>query len=142
MRIDQIMTRDIVTRRPEDTVLEVSRAMKQHDCGIIPVVGDDEEGSESVVGVVTDRDIICRVIAAGDDPAEIAVAEVMTPDVINIHFQATFNAAQRLMETHRVRRLLVTGSKGRLVGMLSLTDLARAVTRDKLGEVVQELSRR
>ncbi len=137
MRIDQIMTRDVVTCGPEDTVLEVAMAMKHHDCGIVPVVDD-----ESMVGVLTDRDIICRVIAAGDDPAEVRVREAMTPDVINIHYQAKFNAAQKLMERHRVRRLLVTGDSGRLVGVLSLTDLARAITRSKLGEVVQELSRR
>ena len=141
MKIDQIMTTEVFTCEPDDTVLVAARTMEAHDCGVIPVVEGDDS-AESVVGVLTDRDIICRVIAPGGDVAEVRIQEVMTPDVINIHYHATFNAARRLMEKHRVRRLLVTGNTGRLVGILSLTDLARAITRAKLGGVFQELSRR
>ena len=141
MKIDQIMTTEVFTCEPDDTVLAGARVMETHDCGIIPVV-EGADSAESVVGVLTDRDIICRVIAPGGDVAEVRIQEVMTPDVINIHYHATFNAARRLMEKHRVRRLLVTGDTGRLVGILSLTDLARAITRAKLGGVFQELSRR
>lgn len=140
MRIDELMTRDVITCRTDDSVLEAALKMKSEECGLIAIV--EENGDLNPVGVITDRDITCRVVAAGEDPRHITLQEVMSRDVITINYHATFNAAVRLMEENRIQRLLVTGNAGGLLGILSLTDLARAITQKKLGEAVREISQR
>ena len=138
MRIDEIMKREPESCAPGDLVQEVALKMKYHDCGLIPVV--EENGVRQPVGVITDRDIACRLVAAGKVADQTRVEEIMTREVITVNYQASFNAAIRLMEGHGVRRLVVTQGSGGLIGVLSLTDLARAVGRDRLGKLVQSLS--
>lgn len=138
MRIDEIMKREPQSCSPEDLVQEAALMMKRRDCGLIPVV--EENGVRRPVGVITDRDIVCRVVAPGKEAGETRVKEIMSRDVITVNYQATFNAAIRLMEEHGVRRLVVTQDSGGLIGVLSLTDLARALGREKLGKLVQGLS--
>ena len=140
MRIDEIMTRQLATCTPNDTVHEAALKMKNEDCGLIPVI--EHDGGGSPIGVLTDRDITCRVVAGGHSPHEVTVGEVMSRSVVTVHYQARFNSAMRLMERHRLRRLVVTGDSGDLMGVLSLTDLARYIGRDKLGQVLQEVSSR
>lgn len=139
MRIDEVMTGDVVTCAAEDTVREAALKMKNEDRGLVPVVV--KNGSAQVIGVLTDRDITCRVVAPGRNADEVPVNEVMSKSVITVHYKARFNAAMRLMERHKLRRLVVTGDTGELMGIISLSDFARTIGREKLGQVIQQLSR-
>ena len=124
MEAQEIMTRDPACCTPDHTVRDAAQLMQDHDCGCIPVV---DEGRR-LVGVVTDRDLACRCLAAGLGP-ETTVAEVMSvspsccaPDD-DVHF------VERIMEERQVRRVPVIDSSGACVGMVSQADVVRAAER-------------
>lgn len=140
MNINEIMRDDVISCAPDDTIREVAMKMHRHDCGLVVVI--EPNGGQKPVGVLTDRDIVCRVVAPGDDVAQVYANEVMSKDLVNINYQATVNAATHLMKQHRLRRLIVTSDMGEVLGVVSITDLARVVADKKLGAVVQDLAAR
>jgi len=122
VQVRDAMAKTISTATPEDTIGRVASLMKEEDCGFIPVVRGDE-----VVGVVTDRDLVLRVIA--DGPAEvpaIPVDDVMTRSVWSVGADEPIEAAAHQMAEHGVRRLPVMDG-GRLVGILSYGNLEQAL---------------
>jgi len=132
--------RDAMTSNPRGvgkstTVVEAARLMKSEDVGSLPVV----EG-ERLVGMVTDRDIVLRVVAEGKDANASTVGEVASSDLVTIDPQQDLDEALRLMAQHQVRRLPVVEEDGRLVGILAQADVAQTGDDKKTGQVVQEIS--
>ena len=120
MNLQGIMTRDVQCIRPDDTVQEAAEVMRQADVGALPVC----EWDGIVVGMLTDRDIVRRTTAKGLEPIGVKVRDVMTCDVVRLlESQDVLDAAQ-LMDIRQVRRLVVVQPDGRLVGIVSLDDLA------------------
>jgi len=119
MLIKDVMTESPTCCRPADSVDRVAKLMLEHDCGIVPVC----KGSK-VVGVITDRDITCRVVAKNRTPAEVPVSEVMTSPVFCIHENDDIQAAVDLMEEKQVRRLPVLDEDGDIAGIIAPSDLA------------------
>ena len=119
MLVTEVMTTDVVTCNPEDTVDSVARLMVTHDCGAVPVC----DGSR-LVGILTDRDITCRAVATGRSPAAIPVNEIMTKTLFTIESDEDAEAAVALMKEQQVRRLPVVDSTGALIGIISPSDLA------------------
>ena len=119
MRIEQVMTRDVVTARPEETLQTAGARMLETGVGMLPVNKDDR-----LIGVVTDRDMVVRGMAKGLDPRKATVRQVMTPQVLCCFEDETVAEAGRKMEERAVRRLLVLNRDSRLVGVISLDDLA------------------
>jgi CBS domain-containing protein len=119
MQIADVMTRGVECVRPDDTIEEAARRMKELDVGSLPVCGDDH-----LLGMITDRDITIRSIADGSDPALTTVRDVMTPKVIWCFEDQDLTEAAQLMEDNQIRRLPVLSRNKRLIGMLSLGDLA------------------
>jgi len=113
---------------PHDTPEQAARLMAKHDCGAIPVV-DDPLGRRPV-GVITDRDIVIRVIARGQSILDCLVRDVMTPDPVDVHVDASFHDCARAMMMHRIRRIIVVDDRGKLIGIVTDGDLARACRRD------------
>jgi CBS domain-containing protein len=126
MEAHEIMTRDPAWCTPDQTVRDAARLMQEHDCGCIPVV--DGGRARRLVGVVTDRDLACRCLAAGLGP-ETTVAEVMSvsPSCCAPHDDVQF--VERIMEERQVRRVPVIDDRGRCVGIVSQADLVRAAER-------------
>ncbi len=112
-------------------VSEVARMMREDDVGAIPVGRGDR-----LVGTITDRDIALRVVAEGKDPEKTTAEQAMTPHIIYCRTSETVEDAIHLMTQKGVRRLPVLDDRKRLVGMLSLGDLAHAVGRDLSGELL------
>lgn len=127
MRVSDVMTRGVECVGPDATLQEAAAKMKALEVGPLPVC---DEGR--LVGVVTDRDITVRATAAGDAPAEARVADVMTPEVIYCFEDAHVEDAALLMEQKQIRRLLVLSQDRRLVGIVSLGDLAVETGDDQL----------
>ena len=123
MRAADIMTPAPVCCAMDDSVRDAAREMADHDCGIIPIVDDTEH--RHVVGVVTDRDLTLRVLAAGR-PADLHVAEVMTPAPDCVTPDADIESVERLMADRQVRRVVVVDEDGACVGVIAQADLARA----------------
>ena len=120
MKIKEIMTKDVCSCRPDSSLSTVIRAMKEHDCGIIPVI--DEEGK--VAGVITDRDIALAVGEKGVAPSGLSVGEVMTAKVHACVADDSINDALKTMERYQVRRLPVVDADQKLIGIVSINDLA------------------
>ncbi len=118
MRVSEAMTRDVCVARPDHTIEEAARMMLAIDVGLLPV-GDDDR----LLGMISDRDIAVRGIGAGKGPAT-AVGEIMSPDVRYCFADEDTAHVARNMGELQVRRLPVVDRDKRLVGILSLADVA------------------
>jgi CBS domain-containing protein len=117
--VKDVMSPQVVYLPAETTLDEAARAMREKDIGDVVVT----EGA-SLAGVVTDRDIVVRAIADGRDPVSTTVGDVASRDLVMIQQDASPNQAAQLMRERAVRRLLVCDNDRRLVGVVSLGDLA------------------
>jgi CBS domain-containing protein len=120
MQVAEVMTHGVECTRPDMTLQEAARKMRELDVGPLPVCGDHGK----LVGMLTDRDITVRAVAAGDDPRTVKVRDVMTPEVIYCFEDEDVAKAAQLMKEKQVRRLVVLDRDKRLVGIVSLGDLA------------------
>ena len=109
--------------------------MQKHDIGAIPIGENDR-----LVGMVTDRDIVCRCLAAGLDPKTTTARDVMTAGIIFCLDKQELDDAARIMETKKVRRLPVINGKKRMIGMLSLGDVYHRAPDHLGGEVLHAVS--
>ncbi|HEY8807785.1 MAG TPA: CBS domain-containing protein [Candidatus Limnocylindria bacterium] len=134
MNVKELMTRDPATLDPDSTCTEAATLMKDKDCGSLPVVKDGK-----LVGIVTDRDIVLRAVAARKDPAKIAVSEIMTAAPATVGPETTAADASKLMSAKQVRRLPVVDN-GRLVGLLAIGQLARHESATVAGETLKDVS--
>ena len=119
MKLREIMTGQVVRIRPEEPVGVAARMLAQYNIGALPVCGYDGRRK----GLVTDRDIVTRCLAAGRDPAKTQVSQVMTARVVTARPDMEVSLASHLMGREQVRRLPIV-ENGRLCGMVSLGDLA------------------
>jgi CBS domain-containing protein len=119
MLVKEVMTPAPNCCRPTDRIDTVAKLMLELDCGSVPVMD-----GRKLVGMITDRDITCRVVATGKTPMAIAVRDVMTKTVHTIRDDEQVEAAINLMKTRQVRRVPVLDSEGNLVGIVSPSDLA------------------
>ena len=134
MNVRELMTTAPVTVQPDATLGEVAVLMKQEDCGSIPVVEDGR-----LVGIVTDRDIVIRGVAAGSDPKTQRVSTVMSADPVTIRPDDDLADAEKVMAVRQIRRLPVV-ENGKLVGIIVTAQIARAADKRKVGETIKEIS--
>jgi len=127
MQVKEIMTRSVEVIEPDRPLTEAAQLMREFNIGPLPV---SEEGR--LVGMLTDRDIAVRSTAQGEDPARERVRDVMTPEVIYCFEDQSVAQAARMMREYKVRRLVVLDRDKRLVGIVSLGDLAVEAHDDEL----------
>lgn len=118
MKLREIMTKTVVRINPEESVAVAARTLARYNIGALPVCGGDGR----VCGVVTDRDLVTRCIAAGRQPSMTPVREVMTTNVISVRPDMDAGLAAQMMGRQQIRRLPVV-ENGKLCGMVSLGDL-------------------
>ncbi|MBB5790036.1 CBS domain-containing protein [Jiangella mangrovi] len=125
--IGDVMTPHVVTLPPDATVREAAAQMREHDIGDVVVV-DGEGGGEGggIRGVLTDRDVVVRVVAADRDANTATVGECCTGDVVTVRPDTGLDEAVQRLRESAVRRLPVVDDEGRPVGMVSIGDLARS----------------
>jgi len=126
MQVKEVMTRRVECTRPDASLQEAAAKMKCLDVGLLPVCGHDDR----LAGMISDRDITVRSTAEGASPAQVRVGDVMTPEVLYCFEDASVEDAALLMKQKQVRRLVVLDQDKRLVGIVSLGDLA-VETRDE-----------
>jgi CBS domain-containing protein len=117
-------------------VAYAAKMMKEEDVGLAPIVEGDR-----LVGTLTDRDIVTRVVAEGRDPHSVTVREVASTELVTVDPQQDLDEALRLMASHQVRRLPVVEEDGRLVGVLAQADVAREAKDKQTGQLVEEISK-
>ena len=135
MKVSDAMTSQVSTAAPTDTVRKVAQVMAHVDSGVVPVV---ENGK--VVGLVTDRDIVLRVVAEGrsfDSPISEAMSE---GDVQSVREDDVLADATAKMASHQIRRLVVLDAAGKLTGILSLGDVAKDYGAKQVGKTLEDIS--
>lgn len=143
MKARDIMTPHPASVSPTDTIQRVAQLMDEHDCGMLPVVSPQD--NRSVLGVVTDRDIALRVVAAGR-PLDTPVTEVMTPEPSVVRPDAKLDEVEKVMSDRQVRRVVVVDDTGECIGIIAQADLARAAkagrkpTPESFANVVGKIS--
>ena len=136
MKISEILTPDPECVKPETTLRRAAQKMKDLDVGMLPVCENDR-----LVGTITDRDIVIRAVADGSDLSATKVRDAMTPELIYCFDDEDIVEAALLMESKQVRRLPVINRDKRLVGIISIGDLAVRTHRERLvGEVLESIS--
>lgn len=136
MKIRDIMTTPVIRIHPEESVAVAARMLERGNIGALPVCGNDGR----MCGLVTDRDIVVRCLAAGRSPSTTAVREIMTTGVVSARPDMDLSLAAGLMGRRQIRRLPVT-ENGKLCGMLSLGDLAlKEESSIEAGDALTEIS--
>ena len=136
MQVKQIMTRDVKSVRPGDNLDGAARILWENDFGCVPVLDD----ASRITGMLTDRDVCMAAYFQGRPLREIEVASAMSRIVFSTKPEDTLVAAEKVMQAQKVRRLPVVDAAGKLAGLLSLNDLARAAAREKATRGRKELS--
>lgn len=136
MKIRDIMTRDVEIVRADTSLSDAARMMRDADTGFLPVGEADR-----LIGTVTDRDMVVRVIAEGRDPATASVRDAMTDELVFCYEDQDTSDAAQVMAERQVRRLPIVDRDKRLVGIVSQGDLATRTSDDDLvGQTVEDIS--
>lgn len=136
MNISEVMTKDVECTKPGASIVDAARRMKDLDVGCLPVCGD----SDRLIGMITDRDIVIRGVADRRDLEEVKVQDIMTPDVEFCMENQPVEHAARLMREKQIRRLVVLNRNRRLVGIVSLGDLAVETDDALVGDALEGIS--
>lgn len=120
MRIEQVMTSTLVTLGANLTLQDAARKMRERNIGCLAVVEGDK-----LIGMITDRDICCRAVAEGIDPAKATVRDFMTKDVAYCFGDQDVVDGAHLMEEKHIRRLAVLDRQNQMLGLVSVDDIAR-----------------
>ena len=142
MKVRDLMTKQVVSIDPNESVEVAARTLTQYNIGALPVCG----GNGKLCGVVTDRDLVTRCVASGQGPAQTSVRDVMTKQVLTAQPDMEIGVAAHYMGRQQVRRLPVV-ENGKLCGMISLGDLAKREqsimdAADALSDISDNISRR
>ncbi|MGN6299819.1 MAG: CBS domain-containing protein [Angustibacter sp.] len=135
VQVRDIMTTSVICAAADEPVVAAAQRMRDLDIGALPVRGDDDVLS----GVVTDRDLVLRVLAEGADPGQVTVGSVVRDGVVTVAADAEIADAARVMGQQRVRRLVVVSGRW-VVGILSQGDLARALPEAVAGALAEAVS--
>jgi CBS domain-containing protein len=133
--------RDVMTKNPKcvtekDSVRDVARIMKDQDTGVVPVVD-----GKKIIGMITDRDIVVRLVAEGKDCANARISEVMTKSVQKVQEDATVNEVLTMMTSSEIRRVPVVNGNDEIVGIVSMGDIATGTNQDnRIGQAIEDIS--
>lgn len=125
MKVKDVMVADVATCSTSDDLARAAQLMWEHDCGVVPVV----EADDYLIGMFTDRDACMAAYTQGRPLNAIRVGDVMSRAVVSVHAEEDIGMALAALRDQRVRRVPVVNDLGRLVGIISLADLARRVSK-------------
>lgn len=140
MQAKEIMSRSPVVCTRETMLQDVARLMVEHDCGAIPVV--DDLTNRRLVGMVTDRDIVCRALAKDRDPVGLAVQETMSAPAVFGHPENSLEDCVDFMEENQIRRLPIVDSTGAVVGLVTQAQIARNASDEQTARLLRDVSRK
>jgi CBS domain-containing protein len=132
-----MMTPDPACCTPNTTLDDVAKLMAATDCGEIPVV----DPSDQIIGVVTDRDIVCRVVAEGKNPIAYTAETCMSHPVVTVRADAPIEEVVATMERHQIRRVPVIDERDSCIGIISQADVSRTGATRRVAELAREVSR-
>jgi CBS domain-containing protein len=138
-RVNEVMTRDPQCVTENDDIRQVAKLMLDCDCGAIPVV--QSENDKKVIGMITDRDIVVRIVAAGKDASSAKVSEAMSRGAHTVREDASLDSVYSIMAKEQVRRVPVVDKDDRIIGIVAVADVANEDEADrKLAKTVEGIS--
>ena len=136
---EEIMTPNPICCLPTDSVKKVSETMLREDLGSIPVIDNDQ--SQKVIGILTDRDLVLKVMAAGINPKRTKVEAVMTRKVVSCRADDDVEKAIDSMSKNQLRRIIVVNEEYKILGIISQADVATRVNKpQKTADLVKDVS--
>ena len=138
MQVREIMTTNPACCTADASLEEVAKAMVEHDCGEIPIVRSSSD--KSLLGVVTDRDIVCRLVAQGRNPVDEAAESCMSSPVVSVRESTPIEDCAKLMEDKQIRRVPVVNGGGMVCGIVSQADIAKNASRKITADLVKDVS--
>ena len=139
MKVREVMTRQPTCCLSHDTAIAVAKILRDEDIGCVPVISD--ASSAHLEGIITDRDLVCRIISEGLDRRITIIEAFITRNPITCRPEQSLESCENLMQTHRIRRIPIVDDNGRCVGILSQADLARSEPAEKVHKTLAEISR-
>ena len=139
MKIREVMTPNPVCCLPTDTAQRVAQVMRDQNVGSMPVVADTQ--SLKLIGMITDRDICCSLVAEGLDPKNTTIEEHISGELVTCRDGENLDNCERAMQEHQIRRIPVVDSDGRCIGIVSQADLALKDKPEKVSKTVAEISK-
>lgn len=138
MQVKDVMTANPACCSPQDNLKDVAQLMVDNDCGEIPVV----EGTDTKkpIGVITDRDIVCRAVAKGNNPLDLTAADCMSTPCVTVRPETSIEECGNVLETNKIRRVPVVDASGSVCGIVALADIALRAGQNITNEVVKEVS--
>jgi CBS domain-containing protein len=138
--VREVMTSNPTCALPTDTVHRVAQLMKSENVGPIPVV--ESHNSKKLVGIVTDRDLVLKVLAEGRNGQDTTVEAVMSRNPVSCRENDNLDQAYQAMSQHQIRRIPIVNDRNEIVGIIAQADIATRVEQpNKTAEVVEEISR-
>jgi CBS domain-containing protein len=138
MQVRDLMTSDPIACIPSDDLQSVASMMVDCDCGAIPVI---DPQNQKAIGMITDRDIVCRTVARGEDPLSLKVEEVMSMPIVAVTPEVSLEECLAKMERAQVRRMAVLDERDRLCGIISQADIVRAAPANQTAELLKDVSK-
>jgi CBS domain-containing protein len=138
MQVREIMTTNPACCTADASLEEVAKAMVEHDCGEIPIVRSSSD--KSLLGVVTDRDIVCRLVAQGRNPVDEAAEACMSSPVVSVRESTPVEDCAKLMEDKQIRRVPVVNGGGMVCGIVSQADIAKNASRKITADLLKDVS--
>jgi CBS domain-containing protein len=138
-KISELMSSHVVFSTPEASLVEISKLMIKGNCGEIPLVNDKEH--KIVVGVITDRDIVCRTLGQDKNPMDLTARDCMTTQVVMADLNMTLSNVINLMRDNKIRRIPVVDKDDKLMGMISQTDILHSSDEREVIQMVHDLSK-
>ena len=139
MKVREVMSRNPACCTPNDSAQTVAKIMRDRSVGAVPVVADEQ--SRVLIGIITDRDFCCSVVADGLDPKTTTIQKFISANPISCRDVENIERCERLMQDHQVRRVPVVDEKGSVIGIVSQADLALREKPERVSRVVAEISR-
>lgn len=138
MKVKEMMTANPACCTADTSLPEVAQMMIEKDCGEIPIVEDEE--SRIPIGVITDRDIVCRSVANKRNPLDLTAADCMTKPIVTVTPNMSLEECCRIMEEKLIRRVPVVDDLGACVGIVAVADIALHTGKNVAGHIVREVS--
>src|SRR5687768_4393467 len=137
MKVSEVMTANPVCCVPTDTAQKAAQVLRDNDIGSVPVVTDQE--SRKLIGIITDRDICCSLVADGLDPKTTTIEKYISAQPITCRDGENLDECEQAMQEHQVRRIPVVDGEGRCIGIVAQADLALKEKAEKVSKTVAEI---
>ena len=135
MKVKNAMHSGVEACHPDSSAKELASIMQKFDVGAVPVID-----GKAILGMITDRDIVCRAVAKGKDLSNLKARDIMSGDVIFCTENEEVEDAIRLMEDKQIRRLPVMDARNHMTGMLSLGDVSHILPHELSGELIEKVA--